>query len=389
MPDPVVLIDSPSQLAPVLHEARACQRVAVDIESNGLHAYRQRLCTTQLAWTGASGQPRLAIVDTLAIDPAHLSPLFGDRSITKILHDLSFDARMLASEGVPLAGVHDTSVAAAYLGHQSLGLASLVESEFGVRLDKSMQASNWGRRPLSPASLQYLANDVRYLLELDSRLMQRVNEAGIADEVATETDHKLASALEVEPPVPAFVRIRGADTLDDLGKCILKALAEVRDSLACEQDVPLFRIAPDRCLVAIARSRTSSLNALAAQIGRRQPRHVLQALAQAVERGRQRERLDDDDSQWFTKPCVDRAWVETRKAIERRLADWRKRESARRGLPEQVILPSHCLRHLASRSHLDAAAIATIPGLGTSRANRYAAVLARLLTPGTQHSATP
>jgi hypothetical protein len=40
-------------------------------------------------------------------------------------------------------------VAAATLGSQTPGLASVLSERFGVELDKAMQRSDWSRRPLS------------------------------------------------------------------------------------------------------------------------------------------------------------------------------------------------------------------------------------------------
>ena len=46
------------------------------------------------------------------------------------------------------------------------GLSGVVEAQLGVCLDKSLQCSSWGSRPLSPEQLQYAALDAAVLLML-------------------------------------------------------------------------------------------------------------------------------------------------------------------------------------------------------------------------------
>lgn len=51
-------------------------------------------------------------------------------------------------------------------GRQVAGLSHVTERVLGKPLDKSMQVSNWGMRPLSTAQLKYAAQDAHILLLL-------------------------------------------------------------------------------------------------------------------------------------------------------------------------------------------------------------------------------
>ena len=62
-------------------------------------------------------------------------------------------------------------------GANSLGLSYVVHRLFGKPLDKSMQISNWERRPLSPWQIQYAAQDAHVLLSLYKCII--ANEAGV------------------------------------------------------------------------------------------------------------------------------------------------------------------------------------------------------------------
>ena len=76
------LIDTADALAGVAATLTAQPAVAVDTESNSLHAYRERVCLLQFSIPGAD-----FIVDPLAVtDLSPLAALFSDPRIQKIFH---------------------------------------------------------------------------------------------------------------------------------------------------------------------------------------------------------------------------------------------------------------------------------------------------------------
>ena len=132
------LVDDPAELAALAARLADAPRIALDVEGDGLYRYRARLCTIQLA-SGAES----AVVDALALDSlAPLAPLLGDAGPSKVVHDVSFDVKMLAQRELPLGRVFDTAVAARLLGEPSTGLAALLEKHFGVALDKQHQQAD-------------------------------------------------------------------------------------------------------------------------------------------------------------------------------------------------------------------------------------------------------
>src|SRR5688572_12909523 len=113
------LITQANELREVASRLEREERVALDIESNGLFAYRARLCILQLAT-----RTEVFVVDALATPLDTLRPLLASSSTAKLVHDVSFDARILAETHVVLANVLDTSLAARMLGRTATGLAS-------------------------------------------------------------------------------------------------------------------------------------------------------------------------------------------------------------------------------------------------------------------------
>jgi len=204
--------------------------VAVDLESNGLFAYKACACIVQLAAAG-----EVVVVDALATPLAPLRVLFGARDVVKILHDVAFDARVLAESGVTLENVRDTSLAARMLGREGTGLAALLQAELGVTIDKRMQQHDWGERPLDARAITYLTGDVMHLEALSDRLFAEVEARGIGAEVEEETRYRLAQAAAssaLEDTRPPWLRLKGVDKVSDDELVVLMRLADLREERA-------------------------------------------------------------------------------------------------------------------------------------------------------------
>jgi len=132
---PVQVVARDDELHEVVAAASAASRVAVDLEASGMFTYRAHICAVQLAWDAG----RVAVVDTLAVSLRGLAGLLGAGGPVKIVHDVAFDARLLAEVEIQLGNVHDTALAARMLGRAATGLASLLESDLGVHIAKDMQ----------------------------------------------------------------------------------------------------------------------------------------------------------------------------------------------------------------------------------------------------------
>jgi ribonuclease D len=382
----ITLVERPAELAPVIERAARAARVALDVEADGLHSYRAKLCVLQLAWREGDAIA-VAVVDTLAVPAAPLAPLLGEGGPIKVLHDLTFDARLLADAGAPLARVRDTSVAARLLGFTATGLAALLASELGVAHDKGLQHHDWARRPLQHGEIAYLAGDVRHLLDLDERFARRAEEIDVAAEIADECAYKLDRALA--PPRdarPAYARIKGAGGLDATGRAVLRRLVEAREAVAEALDVPAFKVIQNEALLDLAEKRPADARAIAAvkgatsgHAGANAPRWIA-AIAQGIADGG----IPEEHRGFFDRAPEPREIIARRRKREAQITAWRKAEAAQRGVDPQVVLPGHCADDLvAALLAFDAAAdrealvraVAAIPGLGARRRERYLAAL--------------
>ena len=252
------MIRSATALAALAEALAEAEVIGLDAEGDGFFRYRTRLCTLQV-----SDGARAHVIDALALeDLSPLAPLLGPEGPLKVVHDVSFDRKMLASRGLPLAPVFDTAAAARLLGEPSTGLAALLEARFGVVLDKRHQRADWGARPLTEDQLAYPAADVVHLPALARELRAAAVALDVLEEIDEETRYAMERALEPEPVRAPGPRIKCAMDLAPPARELLFALADAREALARERDVPPFRVAPNAALLEAARRRPRSAEEL-------------------------------------------------------------------------------------------------------------------------------
>ncbi|HEX8118869.1 MAG TPA: HRDC domain-containing protein [Pyrinomonadaceae bacterium] len=227
-----------------------------DVKSNG-----QQLALVQLAPPAGD----VLVADVLAVGVEPLRPLLESPATKMVAHNARFDEAVLRGAGIRAEGLIDTlrmSRMALTLGSHSL--ASLSEHLFGLPIDKSLQKSNWRRRPLTRAQIEYAALDARMSLLLYGELTRMLAEEG-----------RLELALRLSEVAPSEPKEPGAEpkkkrkpsgpelVLTPEEKRVVKALKSWRLTLANTQRVPAYMICPDRTLEHLARARPETLEALA------------------------------------------------------------------------------------------------------------------------------
>ncbi len=372
------VITSELELRGLVSSATRAARLAVDLEASGMFTYRARLCTVQLAWDGQS-----AVVDALSVPVAGLAGLLGPEGPVKIVHDVAFDARVLAEEGVELGNVRDTALAARMLGRTATGLSSLAKSELGIDMEKSMQHHDWRIRPIDEAMGAYLAADVAYLEPLERKLWGEVLDRGIEAEVLEETRYRLSSAFNaVAAPddSPAYVRVKGVERLAERERAALRVLADLREREAERRDVPPHRVASADALLTMAHTRPKDRVEMARIRGvdaSPSASAFLDELARALRTPP--EVLSDEERARFDRPRPPAAELKLRREREARLLAWRRAEARLRGVDEQVVLPGHCLKDAVDLASPSIDALALVPGVGAFRIGRDGAAIVAAL----------
>jgi ribonuclease D len=252
-PPPTLVADA-AALAELVARLRDEPVIAFDTESNSFHVYRERVCLLQVSTRTGDW-----VVDPLAVDPSPLGAVLCDGRET-VLHGADYDVRCLHREwGWRLPRLFDTMAAARRLGRAGLGLSALVEQQFGVRLSKSFQRADWGRRPLTGEQLTYAALDTHYLLPIYDVLAEELASRGAADEARREFERIAAAEFRERVFDPeGWRRLKGARELDPEGKRILRALWLSREERARADDRPPFKVLAEQAMLELARRRPAS-----------------------------------------------------------------------------------------------------------------------------------
>jgi 3'-5' exonuclease/HEAT repeats len=164
-------VDRPEQLlqaAGVLKQARI---VAVDAEFTQIRSHIQgdtRTPAHRLALLQLAIERDCYVVDALRLND--LSPLVevvANPDIIVLLHGAGSDMRVMAERGLDVAHYYDLEAASrSIFGQQESSLAAMLRRAFNFRMDKSLQRTDWTRRPLPPAMVAYAARDAEMTLAL-------------------------------------------------------------------------------------------------------------------------------------------------------------------------------------------------------------------------------
>lgn len=196
------------------------------------------------------------LIDPLAVsglDP--LARILRDKSIVKVFYSCSEDIEVLYQRcGVVPQTVFDAQVGAALIGHDYTGgYQGLVAALLGVELSKHSTRTDWIKRPLSAAQLQYAGEDVEHLIPLYHLITEKLEQLGRADWLR-EICHGLEDESRLIPdPDNYYRRLRQAPSLRRRELGTLKALCAWRENEAMGRDCPRNHIIRDETLAAISR----------------------------------------------------------------------------------------------------------------------------------------
>lgn len=222
--------------------------LGVDTEFMREKTFYPQLCLVQVA-TG----PDCLIVDPLA--GGNLSA-FWDTLLDRcwVSHSARQDIEVVyQSAGRMPAGLFDTQVAAALLGHPpQVGYAGLVKTLFDVDLPKTHTRANWAARPLPDELLAYAAEDVEYLLPARDVLTEQLDRKGRLAWASADSALLLDTALYDVDPASAAARLKSLRHLGGARRAAATALAAWRENEAMRRNLPRQWILKDAVLTEIA-----------------------------------------------------------------------------------------------------------------------------------------
>ena len=321
-------ISNPDTLRARLGAAMPAAEARVGLDTEFV---RERTWWPQLALVQIAIGDDILLVDPLAPGiPAALAPLLADTSVLKVMHSASEDLIAFKHAcGVVPTPLFDTQIAAALTGvGAGVGYQRLVQDTLGIALVKGETRSDWLRRPLSPAQLEYAADDVRHLFALHAQLDARLGELDRHGWLVEDCARLVGNAQRDELERWPHLSLRVVQFLDRDAQIRLLRLLRWRDAYARDNDRPRNWILDGELAVSLARNPPIDRAGLQRQLDAtpKSPRSLADAIWQALETPLADEvdapspRSDDRD-----------------KAALRRLQDAVAARSAALGLPDGVL----------------------------------------------------
>jgi ribonuclease D len=268
--------------------ARMAERpfVTVDTEFHRETTFWPILCLVQLA----TDEDAVA-VDALApgIDLSPVYALMANPGVLKVFHAARQDVEIFWKlAGLVPAPMFDSQVAAMVCGFgDQVSYSELVRAVTKQHVDKSSRFTDWQRRPLAKAQIDYAIGDVTHLRDVYRALEAKLAASGRREWLEDEMRVLTSAETYEQHPERAWERFRTrARKPRDLA--MLMELCAWREAEAQARDVPRARVMKDDVLVEIALAAPKTAAELAGL--RAAPRGIERSRAgeeilAAVERG--------------------------------------------------------------------------------------------------------
>ena len=366
---PPVWVNTQPLLQKMIDDLLTQSRVAVDTESNSLHAFREQVCLIQFSSTNAD-----YLVDPLALkDLSGLAPIFADPNIEKIFHAAEYDLVCLRRDfGFTFANLFDTMHTARVLGYPAVGLDRLLNDKFKIQSDKRHQKANWAARPLTKEQIHYARLDTHYLFDLRDVLEKELREK---ERLEFAKEDFMRACLQDEQKQKtngeSWERFSSRKDLSLRDLTILAQLCKWRDLEAEKLNRPVYKVIMDDTLVLMSKNLPQhKVDLSAVGLSEKQIHLWGDGVLAAIRRG-------------VTAPLVERKQVEARNdAFLRRLEKlkvWRKKTGLEMGVESDVILPKPYLSALAENPPKDIDELKSIMKETPSRVEKYGTQILKLL----------
>jgi ribonuclease D len=335
---PPVWVATKTELNALVNNLLKQSSVAVDTESNSLHAYHEQVCLIQFSTADTD-----YLVDPLALDDISLlGKIFASSKVEKIFHAAEYDLICLKRDfDFSVTNIFDTRWAVRVLGYARDGLDGLLAEKFDVKVNKKYQKSDWGKRPLSPEHINYARLDTHYLLPLKDMLQIELEEKGLL-QLACE-DFERACDVEIPAAKPVlWERMANNHGFTPRELTILKEVYECREGIAESLDRPPFKVMGDKQLFDIARMVPQHPDELfGLGLSHRQVKRWGKAVLQAVEQGGKAPIVKPQQPE---RP--DEAFLSRLDALK----TWRKNAARKMRVESDVVLPRQLMELIAERA---------------------------------------
>ena len=247
-------IQTKANLFRFLDEIEKATWIAYDTEFISEGRYRPELCLVQVATEFGN-----YLLDPLRI--RDLRPFWErlcEESATAIAHSCRSELEFCYREiGRFPSRVFDVQLAAAFVGHDyPLNFKTLAAETIGVEIEKSETRTDWSRRPLLNAQLEYALDDVRYLKQIADLLTQELESLGRVPWFLEET-RSFCETLKASFNDDQWRKILGARVLSRDELAIVRELWTWRQEKALGKNIPPARVFRDDLILEVAKHKTA------------------------------------------------------------------------------------------------------------------------------------
>jgi ribonuclease D len=280
---PSPIITRQRDLDDLCERMEAADILGFDTEFVSEDTFHPELCLIQVVTPH-----QMAVIDPQTVDVGAFWKVVAQGEHTTVVHagreELSF---MLRAVGAIPKRMFDVQIAAGFCTNEfPASYGSVVGKFLGRQPMKGEQRTDWRRRPLTEAQINYALEDVRYLLPLHERLTQTLTKrkrlAWLEDEM-TAWQQQIVEAQERKD----WRRVSGIGSLNARNLAIVRELWHWRQEEAKRINQPPKRLLRDDLLVEIAKRKSDQPDQILAIRGlqRGDLRRKARELAAAVRRG--------------------------------------------------------------------------------------------------------
>ena len=245
-------ITSTDKLKEFCDNLQSAEVLVVDTEFVRERTYFHRIGLIQVG-----GGDHFAAIDPIALpDMSPLLELLKDPKKIKVFHAARQDLEILVRLcGQVIPPVFDTQIAAALVGWGTqISFAKIVHKALGKKIHKSETYTDWCRRPLSDSQIEYAIDDVRYLMPVYKKLIDRLTRMGRLEWIRGEVvDWEDPKTFALPDPQKRFMKIKNLRSLKPRNLTVLQEIAAWREREAVKRDCLSKSIIRDETLLEIAR----------------------------------------------------------------------------------------------------------------------------------------
>lgn len=278
------LVSTAEDLPELIAGIEAVDLVGMDTEFVAEDCYRPDLCLLQI-----STRAQVYIVDPRNIgDLGPVWELLVDGQRTVVVHagreEILFAYR---ATGKSIPTLFDVQLALGLLGGEfPASYGKLLQRTLGEMVPKGETRTDWRKRPLSAAQLDYAALDVLHLPQLFDALSQEIRQLGRSEWLADELIRRQANLIDTQLQ-EGWHRLSGVQSLHGKELGIVRELWTWRDQRAVQKNMPARRVLRDDLIIELAKRGSADAKKIAHIRGLHHPgfQRFIPEIADCVARG--------------------------------------------------------------------------------------------------------